>query len=89
MAQQSRAFDQIKAILGRMDRSIDEARTKRLNPEDEPAEQTPHEAPSRPSPQKPPLPPAPGDVRRAGASQYGRARPLRREGDDQGTWRGN
>lgn len=87
MAQQSRAFDQIKAILGRMDRSIDEARTKRLQPEDEPAEQQASTSEHHTDPKAPEAPaPAPGDVRRAGASQYGRARPLRRE-NDQGSWR--
>ncbi|MDF1808968.1 MAG: hypothetical protein P1U42_04660 [Phycisphaerales bacterium] len=33
MEEQSNAFNEVRAILGKLDRSIDEARSKRLEPE--------------------------------------------------------
>ena len=64
-----KAFDEVKRLLGRLDRNIDEARTRRLGPEDEPAKPA---APARPIGQA--APPAPVSPTR---SKYGRAKPLR------------
>jgi hypothetical protein len=36
MSKPDRAFNQVKAILGKLDRSIDEARERRLGKDDEP-----------------------------------------------------
>ncbi len=63
MGSPNAAFDQIKSILGKLDRSIDEARARRLSgPESEPEVMAGEEAPE---PQR-----------------FGRARPLRSQGDD-------
>jgi len=83
MGTDGKAFNEVRAILGRLDRSIDEARSKRLGPNDpdpvdrvEPAQRTtPPEHPpqaTRPAPLPPGVAPAP-----ARRSQYGRAKPLR------------
>lgn len=80
MGTEGKAFNEVRAILGRLDRSIDEARSKRLGPDApdaEPHDEIPEQASARPEPSRPaPLPPgvAPAPVRR---SQYGRAKPLR------------
>jgi len=63
MGSSNAAFDQVKSILGKLDRSIDEARARRLSgPETEPEAQTTEESTE---PQR-----------------FGRARPLRPQGDD-------
>lgn len=65
-----KAFDEVKRLLGRLDRNIDEARTRRLGPEDEPVAKP--AVPARPIGQA--APPAPVSPTR---SKYGRAKPLR------------
>jgi hypothetical protein len=60
MSTSERAFNQVKAILRKLDRSIDEAREKRTHTGSEPA-------PSVPIPARPATP---------GASGYGRATPI-------------
>ena len=80
MGASGKAFDEVKQILGRLDRSIDEARTKRLGPaEPDPAPAAPSDrpigAPQRPAPATLPATPQ----RRT--SKYGRAKPLRRSDD--------
>lgn len=87
MSTSQRTFDQVKSILGKLDRDIDAARERRLQQRLMPAAAiaqpagfipaaTPAPAPMRPAAPAPaPLPP--NDPGRSG---YGRARPLR--GDD-------
>lgn len=36
MAEEKKAFNEVRALLSKLDRSIDEARTKRVGPKDEP-----------------------------------------------------
>ncbi len=75
MSTSERAFNQVKAILGKLDRSIDEAREKRTR--------TPMPAPPplpvRPEPatQAAIVPPAPAPG--PNGSAYGRAQPLPRQ----------
>lgn len=84
MGSDRKAFDEVKALLNKLDRSIDEARHRRLGPDDEPeaAAEDPAETPredrnatviGRPSggPSKPSNAARP----RRGA-QYGRAKPI-------------
>lgn len=82
MSNPQRAFEQVKSILGKLDRDIDAARERRLQSRQAPAivgapagyvPPTPVQAPA-PQPQSQP---APNDPGRHG---YGRARPLRTEG---------
>jgi len=83
MNQPKDAFNQVKAILGKLDRSITEARSKRLGEviDDEPEEMVGrHEPePEAATPQTPPAPaqPAPtaGYARLRG--QFGRAKPMK------------
>lgn len=44
--EQSNAFNEVRAILGKLDRSIDEARSRRLEP-DQPARREPPTPPSK------------------------------------------
>lgn len=83
---QTRAFNEVKALLNRLDRSIDEAREKRLTG-DRPAAAPVQSAPATPPPQPvqsvmPSPPPPPAKV----SGPYGRARPLRPSGNTPG-WR--
>ena len=74
MADQGRAYNEVKELLGKLDRSIDDARDKRLHG-DRP-EPTPQ--PSRaPEPVKPEESNGVVNPPRPGASKYGKARPLR------------
>jgi len=82
------AFNEVRAILGKLDRSIDEARSKRLEP-DQPVRRDP--APSTPpSTEASELdreigggntPAAKTELQRKGAS-FGRAKPLNRGGEE-------
>jgi hypothetical protein len=69
MSTSERSFNQVRAILNKLDRSIDEAREKRLQPAAPPpaAPQSFAAVPAAPKPAPAPVP----------ASQYGRAQPLR------------
>lgn len=79
MAASGKSFDQIKAILGKLDRQVDEARTKRLGITPAPAGMP---APSPTRLGQAPTPPAnPPSERR---SKYGRAKPLNR--DNNNSW---
>jgi len=82
------AFNEVRAILGKLDRSIDEARSKRLEP-DQPVRREP--PPSSPKPMSTEseldreigggnTPAAKTELQRKGAS-FGRAKPLNR-GDE-------
>ncbi len=77
MASTGKSFDQIKAILGKLDRQVDEARTKRLGitpaPAGIPASAPAHHAAPADTPE-----PEPSERR----SKYGRAKPLRRADSD-------
>jgi len=90
---EGKAFNEVRALLGRLDRSIDEARSRRLGPsvgdakpEPEPAARAEptidldHEigAPRAPEPKT--------DLQRKSAS-FGRARPLKRDPDSASPWR--
>ncbi len=86
MNQTRDAFNQVKAILGKLDRSITEARSKRLGEVLE-VEDTDTRAPEPARPQSTPVPapeanpqPAPtgGYARMRG--QFGRAKPLNKPG---------
>lgn len=84
----SNAFNEVRAILGKLDRSIDEARSKRLEP-DAPVRRDP--APSNVNPDSVSdldreiggvkTPGAKTELQRKGAS-FGRAKPLNRGGDE-------
>lgn len=82
MGDTGKAFNEVKQLLGRLDRSIDEARSRRIGPA-EPARPVrpilPRASQSErmigsPAPQVPAAP-----VRQ---SQYGRAKPLRPQADE-------
>lgn len=86
------AFNEVRAILGKLDRSIDEARSKRLEP-DQPVRREP--APAEPRPQSSELnreiggstPGGPKtELQRKGAS-FGRAKPLNRNEDNPRQWK--
>jgi hypothetical protein len=83
------SFDRVKSLLGKMDRSIDDARRRRLHdPEEEPAADpqaeclttTDHAAPGT-TPAEETAVPAPARP----TSKYGRARPLRELGNPNGS----
>jgi hypothetical protein len=81
MSNQQRSFEQVKSILGKLDRDIDAARERRLQSRpmpmtvNAPAGFVPPAPSQAPAPQ-PQAQPAPNDPGRHG---YGRARPLRSE----------
>lgn len=90
MAETRRSFHQVKSLLGKMDRSIDEARSRRLGIPDEPERPSVRSSDadaletvigrsetSGPEPEQGPAgdEESPGGPRR---SVYGRARPLNR-----------
>lgn len=91
MASTGKSFDQIKAILGKLDRQVDEARHKRLGDDDLPIRPQRAEEPASsngngesngsPDPNGPNAGMPPRQQ-----SKYGRARPLRRTGDSTGAW---
>lgn len=66
MGPSEKAFDQVKAILNKLDSSIDQLRQRRNAPAPVPAAQGPAVQPAAPLP---PAPPRPG-------SGFGRATPL-------------
>lgn len=73
---QDKAFEQVRAILGKLDQSIDEARSRRLGPKEPPR---PSPAPAAAEPPRPAAPARPEPARPARRSMYGRAKPLNRE----------
>jgi len=100
MAEMRRSFQNVKSLLGKLDRSIDEARSRRLGEPD-------RDAPTPVSgsgdsgletvvgrPETPPTPPASTTNTGPGASPapptrrsvYGRARPLARPADPTTRW---
>lgn len=95
MSTSQHTMDQVRSILGRLDRSIDQAREKRLHGQvpavtgaiEKPAARAPEPAPRQPSP---PPPPAVGPVRPAPSrapSPFGRAKPLRNGNENtSGRW---
>lgn len=88
MSSRGRAFNEVKDLLGKLDRGIDEARRKRLHG-DEP--EVPAEPSREPEPASGTAPEQPGrnttTAPRPGASPYGRARPLRRADENGSAWR--
>jgi len=70
MSTSDKSFNQVRAILSKLDRSIDEARERRLQPA-APAPIAPPPISMQPAKQAAPIAPAP-------TSQYGRAQPLQR-----------
>ena len=85
----SNAFNEVRAILGKLDRSIDEARSKRLEP-DQPVRREPVSEPVQGNGSVSDLdreiggnntPAAKTELQRKGAS-FGRAKPLNRGGDN-------
>ncbi len=84
MAGDSKAFNEVRALLNKLDRSIDEARSRRVGPKDEPLPRPQAESENR-SPARSDLDrqvgaqraqPAPLTPMQAKRAQYGRARPL-------------
>jgi hypothetical protein len=71
MSTSDKTLNQVRAILNKLDRSIDEARERRLQP---PAPPTP---PPAPAPQAA-RPVSTGNSAPSAPSQYGRAQPLQR-----------
>lgn len=85
MTTSQHTFDQVRSILGRLDRSIDQAREKRLHGDDEPKPSETGTTPERRDEPKAPPPPAVGPARQTPAkapSPFGRAKPLRKTTDD-------
>jgi hypothetical protein len=68
MSTSDRTISQVRAILNKLDRSIDEAREKRTQPTPQPVHQAPQPTPPAPAPQPQAAP----------SSAYGRAQPLQR-----------
>lgn len=96
MSTSQRTINQVRSILGRLDRSIDEARDRRLNGRTEDAEATDagrepaastepvdNAPPALPSPEAPP-PVGPARATPKPPSPFGRAKPLRKSGTDDG-----
>jgi hypothetical protein len=81
MGQSQRSFDQVKSILGKLDRNIDAARSRRLQDHTTPPATTPQ--PSAPVLQPvpalipSPVPTAPAAAPAPGRSPFGRAQPMR------------
>jgi len=71
MSTSDRTINQVRAILSKLDRSIDEARERRKQPAPPPPAQAQVPAPPPPAAQPVPQPSSPG-------SAYGRAQPLQR-----------
>jgi len=99
MGSTGKAFDEVKAILGKLDRSIDQARSRRLGPDEVPQEaasddemigRREEDASTVVGGTPSARPAAPNKGRARPASEYGRARPLRRDGepttDKTGQW---
>ncbi|MEZ6243998.1 MAG: hypothetical protein R3B57_13255 [Phycisphaerales bacterium] len=90
MASTGKAFDQVKAILGKLDRQVDEARHKRLGDDDLPIRPARNESQASafetPASNGAPDPNGPNAGMPARQSKYGRARPLNRTGDATGAW---
>jgi len=105
MGSSGKAFDEVKAILGKLDRSIDQARNRRLGPDETETsendtapesgligrgEPSPDTVVGRASASNPSAAPVPNQApaRARSASEYGRARPLRRdsEANPTGQW---
>ncbi len=90
MAANGKAFDQVKAILGKLDRQVDEARHKRLGDDDLPIHPVRNSASpaatDTPTTNGSPDPNGPNAGMPARQSKYGRARPLNRTGDATGAW---
>jgi len=89
MSTSQRTFDQVKSILGKLDRDIDAARERRLQQRlipvasaAQPAGFIPSTAVPPPMRTVAPVQPASLPANDPGRSGYGRARPLR--GDDRG-----
>lgn len=88
MSSDNKAFNEVRAILGKLDRSIDEARNKRVGPSDLPVGRPIDASENRPAGRsgldreigvsRATTPATPMQAKRA---QYGRARPLTREGE--------
>ncbi|MEL6499023.1 MAG: hypothetical protein AAF937_01680 [Planctomycetota bacterium] len=89
MTTSEHTINQVRNILGRLDRSIDEARDRRLNGSEDPEpqrEQTPPPAPAQKAEPAQPseAPPPPVGPRRSvnrAPSPFGRAKPLRKTGE--------
>jgi len=86
MTTSQHTIDQVRSILGRLDRSIDQAREKRLHGDPEPRDAQPSPQASEPAPRtQAPPPPAVGPARSAPSrapSPFGRAKPLRNAQND-------
>ncbi|MBX3364155.1 MAG: hypothetical protein KF866_05255 [Phycisphaeraceae bacterium] len=97
MAGPTRAFNEVKALLNKLDRGIDEARVKRLAPahgDSQPkanAETTPAAPPTSAQPSGSTIiggpPQNPASPANKPTSAYGRARPLRPGPTNQADWR--
>ncbi len=72
MSTSERTFNQVKAILNKLDRAVDDARNKRTTPTPAPAP-----APVAPAVSAPVAPMASTPSPNKPASQYGRAQPIR------------
>jgi hypothetical protein len=75
MSTSERTFNQVKAILNKLDRAVDDARNKRTTPT--PA---PQAVPAAPAPSSAPVAPiaaTPSPAPSKSTSQYGRAQPIR------------
>lgn len=75
MTTSDQKFDKVRAILGKLDKSIDEARRRRLGHSEEPTPRVEPESP-RPEPDSSDEPDQP--------SGFGRAQPLNRPSEPQG-----
>ncbi len=91
--EQSNAFNEVRAILGKLDRSIDEARSRRLEPDQVSSNNTnSNNFPSRSNPGldrevgAPAAPVAKTELQKKGAT-FGRAKPLNQSEPAQSKWK--
>ncbi len=92
MSTPAKSFDDLRSILGKLDRKIDSARSKRLGLDDEPADHSPPADQADPDTQAShaePENPADDPSSTNGRSPFGRAKPLNRTGPStNNTWIG-
>jgi len=92
MSTPAKSFDDLRSILGKLDRKIDSARSKRLGLDDEPVESNQPEDQADPNAQPghaEPDNPADDPSGANGRSPFGRAKPLNRGGPStNNTWIG-
>ncbi len=88
MSTSDRTFQQVKSILGKLDRSIDEARQRRVGDNTEPTPEPQAAQPEQATPPPAPEPTRPEDIS-PNRARYGRATPLPSPRRTTPTWAAN